>query len=114
MVAFLITPTEVGSWRVDLVALGAWLASRWPGVVAQGDGRGQQAYLWTWPDGYEVWVPEDTEVVWAELDPQRLAAVAGWCAAASPKPLLLTDEGYAQPLMLTSTDEATILALLSQ
>jgi len=114
VVAYLITPTEVGPWRVDPGALGEWLASRWLDVVAQGDGRGQRAYLWTWPDGSEIWVPEDADVVWAQLDLERLAAVAGWCAAGSPEQLVLTDEEYSQPLTLTSTDEETILALLSR
>jgi hypothetical protein len=59
-----------------------------------------------------VWVPEDHEVVYAEAATSVLAAVATWCSVRSPQALVLTDEGYSNPVALEGLDEAAVEAAL--
>lgn len=90
---YLVAPTEAGPWRVDVPGLRAWLAGRWPEGRAASE-SGHRATVWEWPDLYELWVPEDREVIWVEADAARVAAVATWSALTATVPLVLTDEGY--------------------
>lgn len=79
VVAYLVTPVEASLWRVEVASLSEWLRVRWPEVTPN-PGRRQHAYGWVRADGYEIWVPEDREVVWIEAPAERVAAVAAWVA----------------------------------
>lgn len=110
---YLVTPTEAGPWRVDVPGLQAWLAGRWPEGQAT-SASGQRATVWAWPDGYELWVPEDREVLWVGADAARVAAVATWCALTAKVPLVLTDEGYNDSVdLLGESDEHSLTERLN-
>jgi hypothetical protein len=113
VVDYLVTPTEEGPWRVDVLALVDWLATWWPDGRASA-GQGERATLWEWPDGHEVWVPEGREVLWLAADLPRIAAVASWCTATATVPLILTDEGYNETIDLAGASEQELLEILSE
>lgn len=61
-----------------------------------------------------MWVPEDREVVWVEADAGRVAAVAAWCASTASVLLVLTDEGYGDPVdLLHEVNEDSLTARLN-
>lgn len=114
MPAHLITSTAEPRWTVDVVALDAWLCDRWSGVVREGDGTGQLAHLWTLPDRSDVSVPERLDAVWVGAPPKTLAAIGVWCASTTRNRLILSDEGYTNPIELTGLNEGAVVAALGR
>jgi hypothetical protein len=110
MVSYLVAPTEAGSWLVDVEAFDSWLRSRWPVVeTTSHPGELQRTNMWTWPDLYEVWVPDDRRCAWLDADAERIAAVAAWLAASATQSLTLCDEGYSMVIDLNDLSEAVVL-----
>jgi hypothetical protein len=108
-------PTAPKSWRINVSDFELWLQHRWTDIEPTPDvASSQRRYMWTWPDQYEVWVPDHRDCAWIAADLERAAAVATWLASNASEPLILCDEGYSFDIDLSDANEATVLQRLRE